>query len=307
MGMLQSIFQQYGKKQTAEETKLVDAWYDAYDREADIVLTDEEAADMEQAMWQRLRIVTDETPRVRRIWWPYAAAAAAVILGVVLLWPVKQPEVIRYITYETGPGTQKQLQLPDGSALTLQAGSQLLVDEQFDQPQREIFMQRGEVSFNVATDNKRAFIVHAGRLNVTVLGTYFHIRSVSGVSKQEVVVQQGKVQVSQADKVLGTLSAGSRLVYDTLSGQATLQTYDEQTARRITQGWLVFENTAFPDLQVWLKARYGVTVNDPHHRLSKASLTTMFPPQTSATAIVEVLCAIHHVKYNVETNLITIL
>ena len=76
----------------------------------------------------------------RRRWQPWAggaiAAALVAMVGVQLNRPVPQPQV-----YETAPGVRRTIALADGSVVTLNGGTRLLVDAT---DPRALTLERGE-------------------------------------------------------------------------------------------------------------------------------------------------------------------
>ncbi len=74
----------------------------------------------------------------------------------------------------TRTGEQKNIDLPDGSAITLNTASEILVD--ITGHYRRVTLQRGEAWFDVAKDPERPFSVDVGSRSVSVLGTQFNIR-----------------------------------------------------------------------------------------------------------------------------------
>src|SRR5690606_14321003 len=69
---------------------------------------------------------------------------------------------------------QKQIELSDGSELTLNTASQVLVD--ITDGMRRVVMDRGEVYFEIAGDPLRPFIVELQGRSISVLGTEFSLR-----------------------------------------------------------------------------------------------------------------------------------
>ena len=107
--------------------------------------------------------------------WPYVAAAACALLVVVIglfsgSTPDPQVKIDRYITKI---GEQKEVTLTDGSVLTMNTGTLLLVE--MTDTYRRVILERGEAYFDVAKDSVRPFTVALGERSVSVLGTKFNI------------------------------------------------------------------------------------------------------------------------------------
>jgi ferric-dicitrate binding protein FerR (iron transport regulator) len=315
MSLIQNIFRRYrDNNATREEQQLVDGWYEYYDQEQDITLTPGEADNIKQSIRQKIILsangpVTAPAP-VRRLWWRYASAAAAVlvIIAAAAIW-LSRPagnDNKSYTYLTTTAGITKKLSMPDGSTLLVRPGSFITFKTAFDDAAREVTMHNGEVYYEVAKDSSRPFIIHTGKLDVKVLGTSFAVRAINGIREQEVVVKEGRVQVSHNTKVLAVLTAGHRLAFDTTTSQFNVQQEESQMAEQFYQGWLILNNQSFAELQVLLHNRYDIILQDPQHKLTKAHFSTMFRPQSSIQNIMQILCAMHGVSYTINGNVVAI-
>ena len=75
--------------------------------------------------------------------------------------------------YETGVGEIREIALVDGSQVTLNTNTQVLVD--ISETQRRIILDHGEAFFDIAKDPSRPLTVSAGDRVITVLGTSFNV------------------------------------------------------------------------------------------------------------------------------------
>ncbi|MCF3110815.1 FecR family protein [Niabella sp. CC-SYL272] len=147
---------------------------------------------------------------VRRKWFYYGAAAAAVI--ALAYWSMTQMHVPasrgiqrdRYPLALAAPkGARKQLLLPDGSKVWLNGGSRLFYVTDFKSRTREVKLE-GEAFFDVAhaytTDGvKRPFIVHAGNIDIKVLGTAFNVKAYTNEAVTTAVLYRGLISVTKHD------------------------------------------------------------------------------------------------------------
>ena len=76
--------------------------------------------------------------------------------------------------FATAVGEKKSLALDDGSVVTLNTGSQVLVG--VTDTVRRVVMDRGEAYFEVARDPIRPFTVEVGGQSITAHGTEFNLR-----------------------------------------------------------------------------------------------------------------------------------
>lgn len=96
--------------------------------------------------------------------------------------------------YVTGEGQKSIVDLPDGTRVTLDAGS--AVDVAFMDGRRDVRLLSGHAFFDVAHDRAHPFAVQAAGRVVTALGTQFDVRLTPGALR--VVLAEGSVSVSSA-------------------------------------------------------------------------------------------------------------
>lgn len=130
------------------------------------------------------------------------------------------------IAYSTEIGSQKSVELPDGSSIRMNTDTRLTV--QYSSVARIVNLERGEAYFQVAKNKDRPFQVLVGARQVHAVGTAFSVRLID--SSVEVTVSEGRIRMSsllteenllpEADftsstpVVLGELSAGKKAVFD---------------------------------------------------------------------------------------------
>jgi transmembrane sensor len=93
---------------------------------------------------------------------------------------------------DTAVGEQRHVSLPDGSRVDLAPDSR--VSLRFSPLRREVRLERGQAYFSVAPGTLRPFIVQAGGLSATALGTGFDVRT--GPAGTVVAVGAGRVRVA---------------------------------------------------------------------------------------------------------------
>ena len=135
-------------------------------------------------------------PRSATHWRPAAAAAAIALLAIGVAWffiPAAQT-----FEYASMRGEVREVQLPDGSILTLDGES--MVEGRFGKESRGIELQRGRALFAVAHDAARPFSVTAGGRRVVAVGTRFDVNLLSdGLT---VTLLEGRVNVESLDSAV---------------------------------------------------------------------------------------------------------
>ena len=123
--------------------------------------------------------------------WQYAAGALAAGLMLFTVGLIFRTEAPQWQDYQTARGETRQLELVDGSTVTLGAYSKLRYRQ--DDDGRYAQLLRGEAFFDVARDPALPFAVATGTLRVAVVGTRFDVRV--GELADRIWVEEGKVAV----------------------------------------------------------------------------------------------------------------
>jgi transmembrane sensor len=118
------------------------------------------------------------------------AIAATALIGVGATWEVLR----RRGRFSTGKGETKVVALKDGSVVTLNTASEILVN--YSDQLRSVELVHGEAMFDVARNTARPFVVAAGDTDVRVVGTSFSVRRLEAAPVQ-VLVREGIVEVSK--------------------------------------------------------------------------------------------------------------
>jgi transmembrane sensor len=169
----------------------------------------------------------------------------------------------------TGPGEQRTIVLTDGTQVSLNANSRVLVE--YDAHVRKVTLKQGEALFDVVKHQSRPFIVLIGDHKIVALGTSFMVRrEESRGSSFAVTLVEGRVAVepiSWPDVLpnapaagLTLLSSGERLKVGT-DARVTVDkpSLDKVTAWR--RGQLIFDDTSLSEAAAEFN-RYGpMTVN----------------------------------------------
>jgi len=114
-------------------------------------------------------------------------------------------------------GQRHKVKLSDGTEVQLNAGSKLVFPATFSGSSREVYLV-GQGYFDVTHNEKVPFIVKTEHVDITVLGTEFGVSAYSDENVASAILVEGKVTVSQKDKMLGNdkfiLSPGQGCFYD---------------------------------------------------------------------------------------------
>ena len=208
----------------------------------------------------------------------WSVATAAVIGFIIALF---QPHVIQVPAGET-----YTLDLPDGSRIELNGGSQIAYRPLFGTLHRRVALS-GEGFFDVQQD-QQAFIVQTPNAAVTVLGTRFNVRAeqtASGVLTS-VTLEEGRVELrSDAGSVV--LEPGQRSSVGAAEPTPP-ESADFQTALAWRPKTLAFIDIPLADIFDEIVRSYNVRIDTID--LPDRSLTYRSPQPLGAAALIQEIC-----------------
>ena len=157
--------------------------------------------------------------------WKKLLQAAVIILmafaaGVysVQYFSRKEKPTIASVTEHSVPyGSRSMVTLPDGTKIWLNAGSKIDYNQNYNIKSREITLV-GEAYFDVKTNLKLPFLVHASYINVKVLGTAFNIKAYPEERMVEMTVERGQVYLMSRGKQ-ATLNPGQKVIIYKIPGE----------------------------------------------------------------------------------------
>jgi transmembrane sensor len=118
------------------------------------------------------------------------ALASVLVVGLWFGLPASQPGS-ESLSYSTSVAEVRIVPLPDGSEVTLAAGSE--IRSEFSELRRDVTLVSGQAFFSVAKDPLRPFFVNTASARIRVVGTRFDVRR--NGDRVKVSVEEGIVDV----------------------------------------------------------------------------------------------------------------
>ncbi len=202
-------------------------------------------------------------------------------------------------------GERANIQLVDGTRVTLNVDSRLRMPAAFASTTRTVYLE-GEAYFDVATDSTRPFIVHAHDAVIDVHGTSFNVRSYPEDRRVQVAVVEGAVSLRSQQSAQQT--PGARLE----SGQIGQLTTDDthvttETVSDVspllgwTQGRLVFQEAPLTEVTARLERWYNMRFRLADPRLDSLRLTANLKSR-SVENVLDVVSASLGIQYHIQDN-----
>lgn len=216
-----------------------------------------------RAQWDR--------PTRRR---PLAMAAALLVAACVAL--VAVPGLLLRLQADclTAVAETRLLRLPDGSTVHMAPDSAVAVE--YTAEQRRVRLLAGEAFFEVTPDAAHPFVVAAGTVETTVLGTAFDVRR--GSSGTWVGVQRGHVRVADTVAAPGRaedLRAGD-WVGMAPAGEASRGRLPPEQVAAWIQGDLIVQGATVADVVAALRPYFRGTIVLRGDILARQPLTGLY-------------------------------
>ncbi len=216
-----------------------------------------------------------ELKRLNLVWMRRIAAAVIVGFGfwLGLNYAYSNPE-----SYLTEFSETEKIELPDGSEVILNANSSIRVSPVWNKTKNREVWLTGEAFFFVSSEplkGGKKFVVHAGEIDVEVLGTAFNVNNRN--EEVSIVLESGKVNLQAAKAENGAqnvliMNPGERVLYN------TEKNFDKKVVdTKIYTSWidnkLILEGTTLDYLIKILEDTHGYKVEVENEDLLLESLS----------------------------------
>lgn len=192
----------------------------------------------------------------------------------------------------TAEDSQKSVLLSDGTYILLNPRSTISYFDDFT-VSRKVHLS-GEAWFDVQKDENLSFKVITDEVTTTVLGTSFHINTQPDLSKVEVRVTSGRVQISSKDKEIAILEKDEQLAYE--DGSYKIER-DERiadlTALPLPQpgSWKLADITMGEAIS-FIEKRWDTTITIENQDIKNCPLYASFNAEDSMEDVLMVLCTV---------------
>lgn len=237
------------------------------------------------------------TPFVKRMIRVAAVIAIALLIGSVVflmshnkLTKLKQSELV------VASFGLSQIELSDGSLVTLNQDSKINYPNKFGEHSREISIE-GEAFFEITANPQKPFIIHAGEATIKVLGTSFTVNAYPENDLIEVIVESGKVKFSkkrdnEKTDMAMILDPGEKGIYVTTSNKLTKCMNNDPNFLAWKTHELIFLETSLAEVIKQLNKVYRVKIRTTTPELENLLLNAHFKDE-SLDFILEIISSTH--------------
>ncbi|MGK6353378.1 FecR family protein [Parapedobacter sp. DT-150] len=187
----------------------------------------------------------------------------------------------------------------------LNHASRIRVPDRYGHPRREVLLE-GEAFFDVVRNEAKPFTVHAGGLEVNVLGTSFNVSGYGDDPTAEVAVVSGKVRVRAGSAGTDwTLTDGEQLVYDKATDRIEKRSLGAEGRSAWRLGQLRFKEERLEDICRVLERRYGVEIRIREAAIGDIRLS-LEPRGERIARVMEMLAMAGGFRYEIRQDTITV-
>lgn len=229
--------------------------------------------------------------------WYSVAAAMLVILSVGYYFILGN----KYVVVSTNQTTSvSQLVLPDGTELSLNAGTTIKYDKENFIRDRKLILERGEVFIHVIKHSGSQFRIDLGDVEAQDIGTSFNV--VKSEKSASVIVEEGKVSMKRhAAEGQVLLMRGMLGVYNAGTKQLSSMNNSDLNYKAWMDKKFTFREMPFEQVAAQLKKVYKMPLIINGHDLRSRKLTAKLHYQT-LDSVLEVISASLQCKVVKEQN-----
>ncbi|MDZ7288383.1 MAG: FecR domain-containing protein [candidate division KSB1 bacterium] len=232
----------------------------------------------------------------RYVW----AAAAAILLALSAILHQALQKSDRLKTVATAHARQESLELPDGSMVRLNSGSEIQFPRNFADTARRVILS-GEAYFEIIHD-KRPFLVNTSNAQIRVLGTKFGIWARH--EQTRVTVREGRVSLRALEappETAVTLAANQMSVCRRKENPEPPRMVDAEHLLGWLEGMIVFDQTPLAEVIAELQRVYNISIELSNPALGQATITGSFRHKPIESVLTSICLALN-LQYTKEAD-----
>ncbi|RZL34422.1 MAG: FecR family protein [Pedobacter sp.] len=223
-----------------------------------------------------------------------AASACATLAACFLL---SIPVFSEQATFKTGKNQTREIKLPDGSTVLMNANTNLSYQRNWWSSKRNASLN-GEAFFKVKHDKNSVFTVHYGKLYAKVLGTSFNIKAYDDLTEARITVITGKVEVGDTEGKFDLITPNKENIYKKKTDQHITRVVDAQKVAGWNSNEINLFDVPFSEMIFTLENLYNVKINYPKSISEEANNTTIhFKKTDKIENALGIICLIHNLEY----------
>ncbi len=304
-----ALLEKYMKGEcTPEEEALILRWIDEADPdEYPVQHGERKYRNKVRKGWTQLSLHIDELEtyappeRILEKKWIWTVAATVAVLAGLSVWLFMGGYSLYELKYQTSYGEIKRINLPDGTAVTLNSESVLEVKKGFNKKNRTVYLN-GEAFFDVKHDAAKPFEVRTEQLLVKVLGTSFNVSAFHNDPVSNVLLKNGKIMVlgiKYREKENVILSPGESAIYKKENADLEVKQLNPKIQLAWQQRIIAFQDANMEEVVHQIERYFGVKIDISRLPVRRWQLTGEYKDQP-LEGVLESLSFSYGLKYKIE-------
>lgn len=223
----------------------------------------------------------------------------------------QKTETTVYNTLRIPYSKRFEIELSDGTVVHLNSGTTMKFPVHFPENAslREVEII-GEAFFEVAHNEDQSFIVHAGDLDVRVLGTKFNLSTYPEDDRTDVVLVDGSVSLDTKNENLEIvdeqiLKPGYKASFEKSDKSISMSMVPTSIYTSWINGELVFRDMKFNDILLKLERKYNVVIRNSNAVLARERFNASFGDVPLKT-VLNYFEAIYNIEISMENDIVLI-
>ena len=189
-------------------------------------------------------------------------------------------------------GKRATVLLYDHSQVELNAGSRILIPEQFSGENRSASLI-GEAFFEITKDPTHPFLLSTTKTEIKVLGTSFSVDAYPDKAEQKTFLKEGKVMIRDINHSMlsgwETLKPNEQAKIDAETGQITISKGDLQTYDLWKRGIISINNEPVDAVVAHVEQFYNISIKVTNEQIRSRLLTGKMHLNTEMSKVFEYL------------------
>lgn len=209
-----------------------------------------------------LRLFEQDKRKRERITLRRTLGSVAAIVLLLVVVRIFAPQILlgeKMLVVAT-QNSKKEILLPDGSSVWLNANSTLRYPSKFKNARKAELS--GEAIFDIKPDHRNPFFVHTDKMTIKVTGTRFLVTDRTEAAQAKAVLETGTINLTvNGLNETFAMVPNQQVVYNELDGTASMQIVRAADFTSWNKSSLIFENDRLHDVFIQLGKWYDVDIH----------------------------------------------
>lgn len=218
-----------------------------------------------------------------------------------------QNEAKKINNLTTPRGSEFMVMLEDSTKVWLNAESQLIYPESFDEKERRVKI-KGEAYFQVAKDATRPFYVESSGITIRVYGTEFNINAYSEEKEVYTTLVSGSISLQQANENHSELilTPGHQAIYNKDNKITSVKSVNTEAITSWHNGRFVFEEQTLEQIMKTLARWYNFEYEFDNENIRSTVFKGSAPRYANLSEVLNILEKSGGLKFRVKNDKIII-